>query len=269
MSRPYILSVAFFLISAAIASAHEFWIDPEKFILEPDEELVANLRVGQEFVGAPFSYIPARFTRFELRQGDQTGKITSRIGDRPALSQPLPAQGLWTIIHETRDNYLTYEEEGLFTDFVTDKDLRGVLDAHAARGFEETGFSESYRRFAKSLVAVGSGEGADVIAGLRTEIVALSNPYSDLFDGTMRVQVLFEGEPRSDEQVEIFERAPDGAVSITTTRTDDNGNATVPVKPGYTYLLDSVTMLPVEPSQDNRNAVWASLWASLTFAVPE
>jgi hypothetical protein len=84
----------------------------------------------------------------------------------------------------------------------------------------------------------------------------------------MPLQVFYDRKPRADVQIELFERAPDGSVAITTHRTDADGRAVVPVRPGHTYLADAVAMRPLDGSKGN-GAVWHSDWAALTFAVPE
>ena len=99
---------------------------------------------------------------------------------------------------------------------------------------------------------------------METEFVALTNPYSDDFDGTMRVQVFFKDTPRADAQVEVFERAPDETVAITLHRTNDEGIASIPVKPAHTYLFDAVVL---QPHTADDKSVWQTLWAALTFQV--
>lgn len=263
------LLIILLLISPTIASGHEFWISPEKYQVADGEVLSADIRVGQNFEGRAFAFIPAQFDRFSLVQGDREVAVTSRIGDRPAMAQPLPGPGLWTIVHETRDQRLTYQDAETFEEFVRHKDLDDTLAVHAARGLPAFGFSELYRRFAKSLVASGTPGGQDITVGLRTEIVAETNPYAPDFDGIMRVLVLFEGAPRIDEQVEIYDRAPDGTVSVSTVRTDAQGRAMAPVSRGHEYLFDAVKMVPLDAQNVEAGAVWQSLWASLTFRVPD
>ena len=63
---------------------------------------------------------------------------------------------------------------------------------------------ETYRRYAKSLVAVGDGKGSDRDVGLDTEIIALANPYTDDVSGGLPVLVTLYGEPRKDAQVETY-----------------------------------------------------------------
>ncbi|CAN0591264.1 unnamed protein product, partial [Ectocarpus sp. 12 AP-2014] len=156
-----------------------------------------------------------------------------------------------------------------FVSFVEHKDAAWVLEAHSARGLSEDDRRELYSRYAKSLVAVGSSEGDDFETGLLTEIVALENPYTGEMSDGIDVRLLYEGAPRSQTQIEVFEKAADESVSIFTVQTDVDGAATVPVKPGYRYMLDAVVLR--EPSASvaaERNIQWESLWANLTFEVP-
>ena len=249
------------------AQSHEFWIEPERYEVSPTEAIIARLKVGQNLKGIRQFYNPKNFVRFEVIDDTGAAPVDMVLGDDPPLDQKAQTEGLAIVVHETTDSALTYNDREKFEAFVTHKDLQGVLSAHAARGLPETGFVEAYRRFAKALVAVGTGEGSDQIVGLRTEIVALRNPFTDDLSGGLPLQVLFEGIPRVNAQVELFEKAPDGTVEVTLHRTDTAGIALVPAKPGHEYLADAVIMEALEPDTDD-GPVWRSLWAALTFAVP-
>ncbi|WP_102107551.1 DUF4198 domain-containing protein [Oceaniglobus roseus] len=264
------LSLVALALSTSAAVAHEFWIDPQDFTPDPGANIVADIRVGQSFNGSSYAYIPDNFRLFELAQGETRTPVEGRIGDRPALDAAPLGEGLNVILHVTRDYALTWKEWQKFADFVTHKDFDGVIEAHRAKGHPEKDFTEMYSRYGKSLVAVGEGAGQDRAYGLLTEIVALKNPYTDDLSSGLPVRVLYQDAPRKDVQVEIFAKAPDGSVTTTTTRTDDKGEATIPVTPGDTYLLDAVVMR--EPSAElaaKTGALWESLWASLTFRAPE
>lgn len=264
--RSLILAALVSFASASAAFAHEYWIDPEDFTVAPGEDIRANFRVGETFAGAAQIFNPNRLRRSEIVAGNRRSGIQSRIGDRPAVSQAAP-EGLAVIVVETGNSTLTYSEFEKFESFVTHKDARWTLQDHRARGLPDSGFKEVYSRYAKSLVAVGGGAGSDRVMGLETEIVALKNPYTDDLSGGFPVQVLYRGAPRSGEQLEIFERAPSGAVRVSTVTTDERGRANVSVRRGHVYMLDSVVLRST--GSNNPNApVWESLWANLTFAVP-
>lgn len=251
------------------AQGHEFWIDPHAFVIDPGENVVADLRVGEDYNGSAYSYLPTNFRQFGLVQGRAAVLVDGRLGDRPALSQVPPGEGLLVVLHETTDNKLTYSEFAKFERFVTHKDARWTLAEHAERGLPDEGFSEAYSRYAKALVAVGDGRGQDRFLGLKTEFVAEANPYTDDLSGGFPVALFYQGEPRKDAQVEVFEKAEDGSVEIFLARTDEDGRATIPVKPGHRYMLDAVVLRePERALAEAGNVVWESLWANLTFEVP-
>lgn len=256
------------LLAAPALEAHEFWIEPEAARIAPGEALVADLLVGEKLDGATYSFVPPNFTRFEILLGDRAIEVEGRAGDKPALNMAVEGEGLATVVHVTREYKLTYDSWEKFVTFCTHKDFAWALERHTERGLSQEKVRERYTRFAKSLIALGDGAGSDREAGLLTEIVALANPFTDDLSEGFPVQVLFEGAPRADTQVEVFSRAPDGTVSVQTYRTDAEGRAMVEATPGHFLLIDSVVMreLPVEAETD---PAWESLWASLTFRVPE
>ncbi len=151
--------------------------------------------------------------------------------------------------------------------YLTHKDFKFALAEHADRGLPQTGFAESYTRHVKALVAVGSGEGQDRVIGLETELIALSNPYTDDLSGGLPVQLLYLGTPRADAQIEVFEKDVD-SVKVFTIRTDDTGVGVIPVKPGKRYLLDAVVLRGTGVDSPSEGAVWETLWAGLSFATP-
>jgi hypothetical protein len=254
------------LTLAGKAQAHEFWIDPLEFEVQPGEAVVAHLRVGTEFEGSSQSYLPRNFARFDIVAGDNIMPVEGRMGDIPALDMAGVPEGLAVVVHETTERRLTWSEWERFVGFIDHKDLGDIAAMQAARGLDQIDVREGFTRFAKSLIAVGDGAGADSRVGLRTEIVALANPYTDDVAGGLPVQVWLDDTPRADVQVELFERAPDGTVTITLHRTDADGIAVLPVRSGHVYQADSVVLDPVAPVAE-RDPEWLTYWANLTFAV--
>lgn len=140
-----------------------------------------------------------------------------------------------------------------------------MLERHEERGLAQSGFQETYTRFAKSLIGVGDAQGADRATGMEFELTALANPYTDDLSGGLPVALSYRGAPRPDTQIELFERGPDGMVAVTRLRTDADGRARIPVRPGHAYQLDAVLLREAPPDS---GAAWESLWANLTFALP-
>lgn len=258
------------ILSAPLALAHEFWIEPPEFQVQSDAALVADLRNGQLFKGTAQSFFEDRNTRFEAIMGDESTPVSGRMGDRPAIQLPAPGrEGLMILVHEAAPSTLTYTEWDKFLKFAEHKDFAQAAATHEARGWSKESFKEVYTRHSKSLVAVGDGAGADRKLGLATEFVALDNPYAPDFDGKLDVSLYYNDAPRSDAQIEVYERNAQDEVTVSILRTDADGLAVIPVVAGMDYLIDAVVLREVAGATTaEAGPVWETLWASMTFAVP-
>ena len=258
------------IANPAEALAHELWIDPAKFQLVHNDKLVADIKVGQNFKGNRQSYFPENFIRFDVARGDEIKPVEGRLGDRPAANIDPLGDGLNVLIYQSDVLKVYYNEWAKFVSFAEHKDFKDVETRHVQRGIpKDERFTEVYARYAKSLIAVGEGKGKDRVFGLETEIVALENPYTGMMDDGLDISVLYKGQPRTNAQVEVFERSPvtDQEVRVFTTLTDEDGVATIDVKPGYSYQLDAVVLREPDPVLFE-GAAWETLWANLTLAIP-
>ena len=265
MPRVFPVLLAVLWLIARPALAHEFWIAPQNYQVETGGTLLADLRTGQNFNGAAYPFFAAQTARFELIRDGRADVYTGRMGDLPALSTAAGADGLVVILHQTTPSTVAYATWEKFAEFAAHKDFPDIRARHLGRGLPEAGFREVYTRFAKALVGVGAARGADAPTGMETEFVALANPYTDDLADGFAVKLLYRGAPRPQAQIEVFDRAPGGAVTVTRLRTDAAGKAMIPVTPGHEYLLDAVVL---RPAPEDAAAAWETLWAAMTFSAP-
>lgn len=265
LSKIVVIALSMF---AAPLQAHEFWIDAEDFTVASGEAVTASFRNGENMVGSALSYIPAQSARFDMVVNGKEVEVPTRIGNNPAFNVAGLPDGLLAILHETTDQSVTYTEWEKWVAFTDHKDFAFAQQAHIDRGLSQDTFRENYRRYAKALIAVGDGSGEDRLNGLKTEIVAGLNPYTDDLSGGLPVQVFLDGVPIAEAQFEMFERDAAGQVVVTRHKADDQGRATLPMMPGRRYLIDSVQIEELEPANEG-DAGWLTHWAALTFAVPE
>ena len=252
-------------LTALPAVAHEFWIAPEKFQVESGDQVIAHLRNGEMFRGADLAWFPHQSARTGIILNDHEAPYEGRMGDIPAFSFEAPGDGLLTLLTVTEPAEVKYKSWEKFLAFTDDKGMDEIPDQHLARGLPQQDFWERYTRHVKALIAVGPGHGHDAERGMTTEFVALSNPYTDDMSNGLPVRLLLQGEPRANAQIEIFAKAPDGAVTRSVTHTDAKGEALIPVTPGNSYLLDAVA---IRPAPDDGRAVWETFWATLVLALP-
>lgn len=265
---PLVCAALVGMFTATAPLSHEFWLEPTEFQVESGAALYADLRNGEDFKGITLPYFDSRSDRLEIWHRGKDEAITARNGDLPAVALAQPKDGLAALVYQSGFSTVTYNDIDKFYRFIKHKDLEAQVDFEAIDAVTDSERTEVYKRFCKSLVAIGSGTGTDVPVGMETEFVALKNPYVDT--GPLPVRLLYRGAPRSESQIEVFERAPDGQVRVFLLRTDHAGEAHVPVKAGYDYLLDAVVLRTPAPAlAAEYDAIWETLWASLSFSVPE
>jgi len=260
-----ILAPLLALLSATPLAAHEFWISPQAYRIAPGEAILADVRVGQDFSGITYAFMPPNFDRFDQLTSAGQMPVPGRIGDKPAVTSPDAPEGLAILIHESTDSELTYRDFTKFIAFAEHKDFTWAIEEHAARGLPEFNFRETYRRHAKALIAVGDGAGADTRTGMDFELVALANPYTDDLSSGMTVQLWKGDAPLADTQIELFAKDTAGEVTITKHRTDAGGTALLPMLPDTEYLVDAVILEPRTAIDTTKDEVWHSDWAALTF----
>lgn len=259
---------------AASASAHEFWIEPTQYQVAVGDKIEARLKNGENFKGSTYPYLDELFTRFEMINRKGTTAVTGRRGDNPALNVEARAGGLHVFSYDSRMYSLTYKDFEKFTTFVKSKKLDWVLEEHAARGLPTDRVVETYYRYPKALVKVGSGTGRDKPTGQIFELVAEINPYSDAAKDGVRVQLLYEGAPFANADIQIFHtpakanqgEAVDAIKDHVTT--DATGRALIPVFDGGPFLINATHIRLPRPEGVDKGAHWESLWASMTYELP-
>ena len=262
----FLLLIAYFIR----ANAHEFWIEPTQYQLN-DDLINAHLRVGQEFQGMVLMYNPQDFKKFKILSGSKNKKekIKGILGDVPAINITTNLDNLLIIYHETKDKYVDYKKFQKFEDFVNEKGYQQLINTHFEKGFPESNFIESYRRYAKSLITLNGSEGKDKKTGLLFEFVLDQNPYKALNLKQMSGTLYYKKKPLKKNLVTIFSKYKNTNLSIVNTITDDKGKFTFDIEPGREYLLDSVVIYPLKANPEKNEPIWHSDWASTTFLIPK
>lgn len=245
--------------------AHEFWLDPVSANDKQDVKLKVDIRVGQNFVGEAYYYIPGDIKKAHVTDAKGSYTLKRNAGDIPVFDQDVRVPGLQIVSYATTPGQLTYNTAKKFKSFLKTEGIEWVLAEHKTRGLPETGFSEKFVRYAKSLLVRGTATGVDKKLGLQFELVALKSPYQIEIQATenkLPVQLFWRDKPFENGLMSIFEKTGE-QVTKTQIRTGKNGIVYVPVKLGKKYMLNVVHMTALE---EKSGAVWKSHWASLTFS---
>ncbi|MCO6407614.1 DUF4198 domain-containing protein [Hoeflea alexandrii] len=254
------------ILAASPVSAHEFWIEPADFSIEAGATIEADLRVGQDFTGDAFPYIPSRFAAFERHDRLGAADVEGVTGDLPALSLLPRTEGLSIFTYVSAGERIRFRQWDKFQFYLDYEGLDKIAAVHDARGLPRDDIREIYTRCAKTLVAVGDAEAdQDRAIGMRLELVAADTPSKLVPGAEISFTLLWEGGALPDTQVALFyKKGTADEATRTLTRTDGNGRASFTLPASGSYMAASVHMIEAAP---DRNADWQSYWASLTFGV--
>ncbi len=259
-----LILTTFSIVLSSQIFAHEFWLEPINFKIKVNEKLRVHEKVGQDFKGNKYAYLKSSYVSLDITQGGETHAVKSRLGDLPAVSVVADKEGLAILSAVTTPSTVTYETWDKFSNFINNKHLEWVFDAHKKRNLPEKNFDESYRRYGKSLVKVGHGKGNDRALGLLFEWVLMTNPYTTEKD-KIKAQLLWQGKPHANATISIFNRIGDELIKTHLT-TDSQGIVEIPRAKGGKFLINAVQMLETtEEMMKETGAVWDSRWASVTY----
>ena len=268
--RLLIFFVCLFSVSTLPVFAHEYWLQPDKFLTEANQTIKTSIKVGQNFKGDNYAYIPKQIKSAKVYINEEHYKIRQRVGDQTITLIP-EKEGLHILALTTNHFMVSYDTYDDFKKFVNKQDLAWVLEAHKMRQLPLKNFTEAYRRFAKTLIQVGKGEQIDQRLGLEFEWVLkndLGKSDSDsLVAEPLVAELWWQGEPLKSFQLSLFINK-DNQINNYVLKTNEQGQVRIKKVAGAKYLISAVQMvIPDKKVKEQTEAIWESLWTSISFGV--
>ena len=260
-----IIATALTLLAASPAMAHDFWIAPDHYAVEVNEQIELGFLVGHGASAEPWDLRWRRVVSLETWLGREA---TPRLDSFVTLSDGSAGAGLiferaghHIVAFASHHAYSELPGDG-FADYLQEEGLDLVADIRVEAGLQDEPGRELYSRRAKTLIDVGEGDGGDptLPVGHTLEIVPLSDPYAEDFDGMLDVRVLFRGEPL--EGAQLSYASLDIGRTVDTLRTDENGIASFTVPQIGRWMFNTVWSTPIE---GHDTADYETIFASLTF----
>lgn len=240
--------------------AHEYWVEPEFYVVKPGTSVKVNLRNGQDFKGSRLPWLERRFVSFRIADRDGLRDLDGTNGDVPAVTLT-PAEGLTVLAYHSQPDTLEFRDFEKFEYYVRYEGLDWAVDKHRADGLPDTGFRERYQRNAKALIQAGPYRGdRDLATGMPFELVVDGSPYAPEVT-EVRVGLFWQGDPVADWPINVFTRKTGEQAILSRVRTGADGHAIVPFPPDADILLNAVWLVRSE----DPTFAWESWWASTTF----
>ena len=125
-----------------------------------------------------------------------------------------------------------------FEKFLKRKGLLPILKQHKEQGYPEKSFSETYVRYAKSLIQVNGKSGfRDYFTGMPLEMVASFDSY-DLLNKHGELQLLWNGSGIEGLLVRVFHKQ--GKMTEIEYLTNDQGQVKINLQAPGEYLVNTV-----------------------------
>jgi len=258
------LALAGILFSTSTVLAHDFWLEPSSFRLEPGASIGLRLRVGEHFVGDALPRHPAMLAQFIAVGPDGMRPVPGRDGVDPAGMLKIEQPGLTVVGYRSRHSVVDQKPE-VFDKYLAEEGRERIAAARATHKQPGGVVRELFSRCAKALLLAGPGAGSghDRILGFTLELIPERNPYAMRGATSLPVRLLYQGQPLEGALVVAMNRA-DPATTVRA-RSGGDGRVALRLAREGIWLIKAVHMIPAAPGS---GAHWESLWASLTFELP-
>jgi len=253
------------LLVALPASAHDFWVRPSTFEARPGDVLDVSLFVGDGPTAEELGRDPALVERFETIEAGKRRAIGGYPRGAPAGRARVDAPGVAILVYQSRHSYVELPADK-FESYLDDEGLEEISFERQRRGESLAPSRESYARYCKSLIHVGSGPagGRDVEVGLPIELIAEGDPYAWRDGDDLSFRLLFLGEPLPGRLVKL-KHLDDPDLRLLA-RSDMDGRVVFAPPRGGPWRAIAVHKLPAPARVEGE---WESFWASLTFSLRE
>lgn len=257
---------------AAAGTAHDFWIQPNRFWVAPGTATSLAILVGHG---------PAR-QRWVLRLNRvialfSVGPGGRRIDHSGALSQgtyapdarlAFAAQGVHVIAFENSPALNTLPA-ARFNDYLQAEGIQPAIEWRRRSGTGDQPGREIYSRRAKALVQVGPISArpqpqATARLGFTLELVPEINPYSPGTARALPVRVYYRGQPQPGAFVKLTNLDADEQ-PVETHRTDRSGRAMFGLPRSGQWQFNVVWTRPLKGDPDGD---YETIFSSLTFGFP-
>ncbi|HEY9005952.1 MAG TPA: DUF4198 domain-containing protein [Ohtaekwangia sp.] len=263
-NKRYIL-LAFLICTLSVVIAHEFWLQPLKFIYSVGEKVKINFVAGVNFIGEPLNLKRNQvesLTHYHAATVTDL-KATLAEGTKDHLEFVLPEEGTHLLVMESVRT--VYEQDAeKFNAELKEYGLDDVIAAREKAGAQNKPTRELYAQLTKVLVQAGAkrDDTYKKVVGFPIEIVPERNSYSLKAGDNMRFKILWNKKPLFGVRAKVWNRK-EGLTTLQNIYTEQDGTIQTPISNKGTWMVSVVYTVPSKDAQ----ADWVSYRCNLVFGV--
>jgi uncharacterized GH25 family protein len=253
------------LVSSLIVHAHEFWIQPDKYVYNIGDKLSIAFKVGENFLGEPWDLKKNRIEKIELHNSQKSKNLATSVktDEKENLSIPLTEEGTHLLVMESNNAFIELEAEK-FNTYLEEDGHDEAIAYREKNNRTSQSAKELYSRHAKLLVQVGAvrDDTFKKRVGLPIEIIPDQNPYSLKVGAPIKFRIFFQGKPLFGAKVKVWNFYNNRTTTQNIYSQQDGWIETRISTPGR-WMVSVVKMVPSKDKQ----ADWQSYWGSLVFGI--
>jgi len=245
----------------ADAQAHDFWIEPSRFVVQPRDSVSLYLREGENLVGNSLPYVTDWFREYSRSDARGRAPVTAELGDNPAVIE-IRSSGTTLLGYWSTPNFVALKP-AKFESYLRQEGLEHVLAQRAQLGESDTEARENFVRCAKTYLTTNRDALSTALKaplGFTLELMPPDNLHALAPGERLDLRLLYLGKPLAGALVTAFRQAaPEDKVQV---RSDAQGRAALRLSASGIWLIKAVHMVRLE---NHPKADWESYWASLLF----
>ena len=258
------------LCMAEPLEAHDFWLQPQRFWIDPGMATPIAILVGHGVNRAPWGVKADRVLL--LRDVGPKGAVDHLAALRARPVAVIPAMRFTTAgthVVAIQSGHAVSELPAVrFNEYLKEEGLTPALRARARTGATGAAGREIYSRRAKTLVQVGpptpNQPHVTRPLGLALEIVPERNPYIPAGTDGFPVRILYQGRPLPGALVKLTDLRADQK-AVATRVSDPNGRAVFRVPQSGLWQFNVVWTKPI---RGDKRGDFDTTFSSLTFGYP-
>lgn len=244
--------------------AHEFWLEPQQYIFSRGEEINIRFKAGEGFAGENWKGNQQKVNELKLHYADVTDDLKNALSDDEgdSLQFSFFEEGTAVVTFNNINSYIELDAQK-FNEYLHEDGLTSAIEYRKEHNETDSMGREFYQRSVKTIIQVGIKK-TDVFKKQTTlplDIIPLSHPYTIGNEQTMKVKVLFKGEPLANTKIKTWHKMP-GTVTDTSYMSDENGEISFPVTTSGEWMVSCVHMIRLP---NDSQAQWQSYWGSVTW----
>jgi uncharacterized GH25 family protein len=253
------------LLLCSSITAHEFWLEPQKFFVKKGEPLMVKFKVGENFEGQNWRGNASSVKSLKLYYANIQDDLESLITDEnegDSLSLQFFDEGTALVAYQSTNKHIELEPDK-FLEYLQEDGITNAIVYREKTGEKDSTGRENYMRCAKTLFQIGTtkDEVHKKFCSMPLEFVPLQHPYLLRKDQALSFRLLSHAKPLPGALVKVWHRLNGKTTKVECT-TNEDGVVEVPISLAGKFMISSVQMERIE---NEANAQWQSYWATFTW----